>query len=33
MSVDVEPPLCIICGRPETYADGEWYCRSCERDI
>jgi hypothetical protein len=29
MSVDVEPPLCIICGRPETYADGEWYCRHC----
>lgn len=33
MSVELEPPLCIICGRPETYADGEWYCRSCERDI
>lgn len=32
MSVEVEPPTCIICGRPETYAHGMWFCRYCDKE-
>lgn len=25
-------PECVICGRPETYAHGVWFCRHCDKD-
>lgn len=33
MTVEIDDyPVCIVCGRWETYAHGVWYCRFCDAE-